>query len=81
MSQLYDRHQITLDSLRSLTGRLPDYSDPVLFESVLEKALIEARIVNGSYELTPRARLTIGMPGDLCRVRSLRRGRFKDQSA
>ncbi len=73
LEEFYGVTEVTLDSLQSLTGRLPDYSDPVLFESVLEKALIEARIVNvwpqlteivdGSHELTPRARLTIGLPG------------------
>ena len=73
LRELYDITEVTLDSLRSLAGRLADYADPARFDSVLEKARMEARIVNvwpelrqivdGSYELTPRARLTIGLPG------------------
>lgn len=73
LEEFYGVDEVTLDSLRSIADRLPDYSDPALFESVLEKARIESRLVNvwpelaeivdGSYELTPRARLTIGLPG------------------
>ena len=68
----YDADDLTLDVLKAMVGRMPDYSDPATFESVLEEAHIAARIedcwpdvgkiLDGTLEMTPRGRLAISLP-------------------
>ncbi len=44
LKHFYGEDDLTLDALRRIEKKLPDYSDPVLFEKVLEEANIAVRI-------------------------------------
>ena len=73
LAEFHGITEVSLDALEAAGSSLPDYTDRELFESILEKARFEQRIANvwpdvkavvdGSYQLTPRAHLTIGLPG------------------
>jgi hypothetical protein len=70
----YDEDEVTLESLKRIESRLPDYGDDALVDSALERAGIVKRIVdgvpldwienaiNGKPGLCPRAVFTIGLP-------------------
>ena len=73
LDKFYGIKEVTLDALRSMEGRLPDYTDPAAYEAVLEDAGILARVadiwpdhrkvLDGTLPLPPRARLAISLPG------------------
>ncbi|MCE5276836.1 MAG: amidohydrolase family protein [Planctomycetaceae bacterium] len=72
LKKFYGADALTLDVLKSMVGRMPDYTDAAAFEAVLEEANIAARILdiwpdlaavlNGTLKLTPRGRLAISLP-------------------
>lgn len=73
LEHFYGVKEVTLESLRSMEGRLLDLTDRQKFESILEEAKIAVRLENvwpdpkgildGTYQLTPRGRLVIALPG------------------
>jgi hypothetical protein len=72
LEAFYGEMDLSLDVLRRMQENLLDFSDPVKFESILDKANIVARILDiwpdvnkvldGSLNLTPRGRLAISLP-------------------
>jgi len=73
MREFYGEEKLTLAALRRMKDKLLDLTDRELFDSILAKANIVARlenvgpdvktILNGTAQLTPRGRLVIGLPG------------------
>ncbi len=72
LKKFYDEDEVTLDALRRMAERLLDLEDPVTYEAILDEARIAVRladvwpdvnqVLDGSYQLTPRARLVIPLP-------------------
>ena len=79
LKKFYGETDISLAALRRMEDRLINLEDEAVFEGILEDAKIVVRLTNvwpdvktvldGSYRLTPRARLVIPLP-DYHRVRS-----------
>lgn len=73
LKKFYDEEDVTFDALSRMQDRLLDLEDEATFDQVLEEANITVRLANvwpdvkavldGSYKLTPRARLVIPLPG------------------
>lgn len=72
LKEFFGEDDVTLESLRRIQEQLPDYEDEKLFDQVLEKALISARlldvfttreILSGELTPTPRGYFVIGLPG------------------
>ena len=73
LKRFYDEDEVTLDALKRMKDRLLDFEDEALFDSVLGEANIAVRLANvwpaiervldGTLEIGPRARLVIGLPG------------------
>lgn len=74
LRHFYGENELTLDALRRMREKLPDLSDPIVFDRLLEEANIVSRLVSpvgteyretvpevlgGTHRLSPRARLTI----------------------
>ena len=73
LKRFYDCDELSLEALRSIGGRMIDWTDRKTFDDALEEAGIAARLVNvdvdtsrvldGTAELSPRGRLVIPLPG------------------
>jgi hypothetical protein len=73
LKHFYSEDRLTLEALARMQGHLLDLTDEKIFDGILEEAKIAARIVDiwpdpktvldGSLKLSPRARLTISLPG------------------
>lgn len=73
MKGFYGEDEVTLAALRRMAEKLLDLEDKVTFEQLLDKANIVTRladvwpdvraVLDGSLQLTPRARLVIPLPG------------------
>ncbi len=72
LKKFYDEDDVTLDALRRMAERLLDLEDQVTYEAILDEAGIAVRladvwpdvhqVLDGSFQLTPRARLVIPLP-------------------
>jgi hypothetical protein len=72
LKKYYDEDEVTLAALRRMQDRLMDMEDEATFEQILDEANIVVRladvwpdvkqVLDGSYKLTPRARLVIPLP-------------------
>jgi hypothetical protein len=72
LKHFHGEPELTLDALRRIAKKLPDYSNPAAYEAVLNEAKIAVRLANvwidaakvmdGSLKLPPKSRLTIGLP-------------------
>ena len=72
LKKFYDEDEVTLDALHRMEERLLDLEDETTFEAILDEAKIAVRladvwpdvkqVLDGIYELTPRARLVIPLP-------------------
>lgn len=83
LREFYDEEDVTLEALQRMQDRLLDLSDMAQFDALLEKANIAARlediwpdlnkVVDGSLELSPRARLVISLPRfhNVCRYQDV----------
>jgi len=70
MREFYGEDELTLDALRRMQKRFMDLTDPAVYDGLLEKAGIAARLedvwhdvskaLDGTLELPPRSRLMIG---------------------
>jgi hypothetical protein len=79
LRKFYGETDVTLASLRRMQERLLNLEDPTIHEDILEDAKIAVRLVNvwpdvkkildGSYQLTPRSRIVIPL-SDYHRIRS-----------
>jgi len=73
LQKFYGVEELSLEALKSMEGRLVDLTDEKVFDGLLEEAKIVARVgdvwpdvrkvLDGSYKLSPRMRLAIGLPG------------------
>jgi len=73
LKEFYGEDDLTLEGLKRIAPKLLNLEDAKTFEGILEKANIAVRLVNiwpdtekildGTLELTPRARLVIRTPG------------------
>ena len=73
LKRFYGEEQLTFDALERMQGHLLDLTDEKTFDAILEEAGIVARIediwpdpktvLDGTIKLSPRARLTISLPG------------------
>jgi hypothetical protein len=73
MERMFGFSEVTLNHLKEMQERLPDFSDPGAYDSFYEDAHIVARIadvwppvkqlVDGSYKKLPGQYLAIGLPG------------------
>ncbi len=71
LKKFYGEDELTLEALKRMQNKLLDLSDEKTFDSILEDANIAVRLVNrwlirdkildGSYKLTPRARIVISL--------------------
>ena len=72
LREFYGEPRLSLAALRRMQEKLPDLSDRAVFEQLLTKANIAARLLDvwpdvrqviaGTLELTPRGRLVISLP-------------------
>ena len=75
MKEFYGENDVTLDALHRMAEKLMDMSDPALYESLLDKANIAARLENtfrtpadvgrflsGEVSVTPRGVMVIPLP-------------------
>ncbi|MBN1248199.1 MAG: amidohydrolase family protein [Anaerolineae bacterium] len=72
LKRFYDEEALTLDALKRMQDKLLDLTDPAAFEVILEEAKIAGRVldvwpdvkkvVDGTWELTPRGYLAISLP-------------------
>ena len=72
LKKFYDEDEVTLASLHRLEGKLLNLENAATFESILDEAKIVVRlgdvwpdvkqVLDGTYKLTPRARLVIPLP-------------------
>lgn len=72
LKKFYKEDDVTLEALRRMQDRLLNLEDEAFFVQILEEAKIVVRLVDvwpdvtkildGSYQLTPRARLVIPLP-------------------
>lgn len=72
LKKFYDENDVTFEALCRMQDRLLNLEDRTLFDQILEEAKIVVRLVDvwpnvtqildGSYVLTPRARLVIPLP-------------------
>lgn len=73
LKEFYGEDSLSLAALKRIQDRLQDYSDTTLFDRILDKAKIVARledswpdvrkVLDGSLKMSPRGRLMIGLPG------------------
>ena len=73
LQRFYDEDEVTLAALLRMQDRLLDLENEETFDDILEQANIVVRladvwpdvlqVLNGSYQLTPHARLVIPLPG------------------
>jgi hypothetical protein len=73
MWEFYGEQELTLPALQRIATRMMDFSDPTVFEAVLDKAGIVARLedswfdwkafLNGSHKFPPRSKPVISLPG------------------
>ena len=73
LKKFYGEDQVTFEALSRMEDRLMDLEDEATFEQILDEANIVVRladvwpdvsqVLDGSYQLTPRARLVIPLPG------------------
>ena len=71
LKKFYNEDELTLDALKRMQSKLLDLTNEETFDDILEEANIAARLVNrwlvrneildGSYKLTPRARIVISL--------------------
>lgn len=72
MEHVFGSSEVTLSNLKAWSERIPDYSDPEQFESLMDAARVAARvtdnwapidkIVQGTYAPLPRQHLAISLP-------------------
>jgi len=72
LKRFYGEDDLSLDALRRIADKLPDYSDPARFEGLLDEANIAVRIedvwpdpakaIDGTLQPSPRGRLVISLP-------------------
>ncbi|MBN1808134.1 MAG: amidohydrolase family protein [Planctomycetes bacterium] len=72
MQKVLGVSELTLDTASALQEKLPDFSDPAVYDPFYEEARIVARIANlwpahkkildGSWQLLPGQRIVIGLP-------------------
>ncbi|RPJ49522.1 MAG: hypothetical protein EHM21_06870, partial [Chloroflexi bacterium] len=73
MQEFYGEPELTLPALQRIATRMLDFSDPALFDQVLEKANIVARLedswfdwkafIKGTLGFPPRSKPVISLPG------------------
>ena len=73
LKRFYNEDDVTFEALSRMQDRLLDLEDRAAFDRILEEAKIVARledvwpdvrqVLDGTYELTPRGRLVIPLPG------------------
>jgi hypothetical protein len=73
LKEFYGEDEISLASLKRIKDRIPDFSDRKLFDRLLARARIAARledtwpdvrtVLDKSLKMSPRGRLMIGLPG------------------
>ena len=73
LQRFYDEDDVTFEALQRMAERLLDLEDEAAYEAILEEAKIAVRladvwpdvkqVLDGSYQLTPRSRLVIPLPG------------------
>ena len=72
LAKFYDEEEVTLEAARRMQDKLLDLTDCDTYENILEEAKIVARledvwpplakVMDGSYELSPRGRMIISLP-------------------
>jgi len=73
LKKFYDEDDVTFDGMQRMAERLLDLEDEAAYEAILDEAKIVVRladvwpdvgqVLDGSFELTPRSRLVIPLPG------------------